>query len=356
MSSAIDAYSAINTRLHLHRCSHLGTVAATVASASYAQAMLELAESAKAVGFPCLAVQPYDDFEELHASDVILPLPLPERPLLPRSIWCSSEFTGARSPGGQAVNNGWYGWRRSHLYRVLMWVQIISRGFHLLAVDLDWRFRANLRLPEIMGLTAIDGTPLDVFNWWDGPHERTVNVGLMWIRASLSALALVRKVQNRTFAAWEQGVFNEELQHRYTNLSCCHCNSLANTWFNRSWKDHKGKATASHVAARFEREGQPRCAADDELPPGDSPPNASNWNWNVSGWLPNSYNWIARRYYGRCTGAVDCTCSVRTAGGVKRLTANKRSIDDFKAAVAPKNAGASEFRESNHTELLTRGD
>lgn len=329
-----DVGTEMEARLHLQRCAQLGTVASTVASASYANAMIELAFSAKLAGFPCIAVQPFDEFMELHERpDLILPLPLPRQPLLPRSIWCSPEFTGARTPGGQAVDNRWYGWRRSHLYRVHMWVQIISRGFHLLAVDLDWRFTPGVPLPEILGLTAADGRPLDVLNWWDGPHERTINVGLMWIRSSSSALALVRHVQNRTWAAWEQGVFNEELQHRYTNLSCCHCNSLMNSWFNRSWKDHKGKATGSLVAARFQRDGQPRCAADGELPPGDSPPNASNWNWNSSGWLPDAYNWIARRYYGRCTGAVDCTCSAPIkAGRITRLKGNE-VFAEYKATI-----------------------
>lgn len=339
MTDAIDAGP------HLGRCAQFGTVASTVASASYAGALFELAASATLARFPCLVVQPYDDFAELHKRpDLILPLPLPAKPLLPRQIWCSSEFTGARSPAGQAVANGWYGWRRSHFYRVLMWVQILSRNFHLLAVDLDWRFLPGSPLPEILALAAANGRPLDVLNWWDGPHERTVNVGLMWIRSSPRALALAHRVQNRTFAAWEQGVFNEELQHRYTELTCCHCNTLMNSWFNRSWKDHKGKASGSKVTARFEREGQPRCAAPDELPPGDSPPNASNWNWNTTGWIPDEYNWIARRYYGRCTGAADCTCSSRNlkTGQIKRV-ASSGSVQEFQARVRRESTNEGHF-------------
>lgn len=343
------------------RCAQLGTVASTVASASYANAMMELAESAKTAGFACLAVQPYDDFHALHAKpELIVPLPLPPQPLLPRQIWCSeSGLAGARNPSGMKVGIGWYGWRRSHLYRVLMWVNILSRGYHLLAIDLDWRFVAGSWMHEIMRLTSQDGSPMDVLNWWDGPKERTVNVGLMWIRSSPSALALARHVQNRTFAAWEQGLFTEELQFRYTRLSCCHCNTLMNTWFNRSWKDHKGKVTAqtssaakrreasSLMAARIELEGHPRCT-EHELPPGDFPPNMSRWNWNTSGWLPHSYNWIARRYYGRCTGSSDCTCAYeatseaaigkqqtpRDAPHFKRIVARGGSISAFKAEVS----------------------
>jgi hypothetical protein len=136
--------------------------------------MLELAGTATAAGFRCLVVQPYDDFEELHNRPDIAPLPLPNEPLLPRSIWCSPSFTGALSPHGERVDVRWYGWRRSHLYRVRMWVEVLSRGLHLLAVDLDWRFNLGREpmLPQIYALTQQDGTAIDVFSYHDGRRER----------------------------------------------------------------------------------------------------------------------------------------------------------------------------------------
>ena len=285
--------------------------------------MLELAGTTLAAGFPCLAVQAYDDFEELHGRPEILPLPLPESPLLPRQIWCTKEWTGAWSPGGEKVGASWYGWRRSHFYRVRMWVTILSSGFNLFAVDLDWRFNGLSPLPDIYAFTNSRGQPIDVFAWWDGPHERALNVGLMWIRSSPASVSLVRRVQNRTFAGWEQGLFNEELSHR-SQLVCCSENGMNGDWMNRSWKDHSHKWSKERQHARLRREGRPRCVADEAtLPPAEGPPNTSRWIWMgpgpsgsrnelQQGWQPHIYNHVVRRYYGRCNGAVTDTCYYRT--------------------------------------------
>ena len=299
-------------RIDLGACAFSRTVAATVASASYAESMLDLARTARGAGFGCLVVQAYDNFPELRDRDV-LPLPLPKRqPLLPRSIWCTSNFTGATRPDGGRAGVGWYGWRRSHLYRTHMWAAVLASGFDLLAVDLDWRFSGPSPVPAIHEMRAEDGRPLDVLAWWDGDKEKMLNVGLMWIRASPAALSLARRVRNRTFAGWEQGIFNEELQFRdesSTALTCCHSRVLMWSWFNQSKKDHfLGKAGG--LKRRLQLEGAPACAARGALPPAEAPPNASLFRWNApdESWTARDYNTLRTRRWGRCTGRRDNTC------------------------------------------------
>lgn len=303
------------TTADVARCASMATVAATVSSSSYSEPMLELAATAITAGFPCLVVQPFHEFPELHRPE-ILPLPLPEQPLLPRAMWCSMNWTGAIRPDGGKVSWGWHGWRRSHLYRVRMWAAVLSRGFDMLAVDLDWRFAGPSPLPAIHELRAKSGAQLDVLGWWDGPTERLLNVGLMWVRSSQEAISLVHRVLNRTFAGWEQGLFTEELQFGFENITCCHSNVFMLDWFRRSMKDHKGKASSANVRARFEREGLPECAAHDELlPEGKAPPATTRFVWNGNpqpgaGWDPHIFNHLPlfNRSWGRCTVPRDSSC------------------------------------------------
>lgn len=293
----------------LGRCASMGTVAATVASASFAEAVLELASTAVTAGFPCLVVQPYEQFDALNEQHV-LPLPLPAHPLLPRPMWCTWNWTGATSPSGGHVAVGWYGWRRSHLHRVRMFVAVLSSGHSLLAVDLDWRFAGPSPLPAIYALKAPNGGPLDVFSWWDGSNEKMYNVGLLWVRASPEALSMVQRVLNRTFSGWEQALFNEELQWR-SALSCCHSRELMWNMFNQSRRDHRAKANVNYTRWRIHVEGQPRCAEEGTLPPAEPPPNGSAYVWNTreeGGWHALDYNVLRVRHWGRCAGGRDNTC------------------------------------------------
>ena len=105
------------------RCANLRTVVGTVASGSFAPALLSLAHTAEAVGFACTVVQPFHWFSELRHS-ALVPLPVPSSPLLPRSAWCTNM-------------SALYGWRRSHLYRVRLWRVVLHLHIDLLAVDVD---------------------------------------------------------------------------------------------------------------------------------------------------------------------------------------------------------------------------
>ena len=57
------------------------------------------------------------------------------------------------------------------------------------------------------------------------PNPNPNQVGLMFVRATDATTALARRVENRTWGGWEQGVFNEELSwglHAGREVGCCH--------------------------------------------------------------------------------------------------------------------------------------
>ena len=57
---------------------------------------------------------------------------------------------------------------------------------------------------------ATQGVAAEVVALHDGGQLKTLNVGLMFVRATDATAALARRVENRTRGGWEQGVFNEE--------------------------------------------------------------------------------------------------------------------------------------------------
>lgn len=184
-------------------CALSNTVIGTVASASYLGGMKALADSARTVGFPCIVVQPFDWFDEL-IDELYAPLPIASPPLRPRPLWCHWPYVHQ------------FGWRRSQLYRARLWRVVAELGLDLLAMDLDHQIRMNpigfistvhafRDVPEANRKAA----PADVVAVWDGPAARYLNVGIMWMRSTPGTIELARRSENRSFAGWEQQIFNE---------------------------------------------------------------------------------------------------------------------------------------------------
>ena len=317
----------------LHDCAVQGVLAATVASATYAVEALALAQSSHQVGFPCLAVQAFQRFKLLK-NPLLRSIDGNHDPptLLPRPCWC---------------NLSRYGWRRSHLYRARMWRVVLQRGFHLLAVDLDWRFTRN-PVSWLLAMRTRDGRAVDVLPHQDG-KAGLLNVGLMFVRSSWRTIALARRVENRSFGGWEQGIFNEEVSWGELGwkdgLACCHCShdaalercttpSMLSTSANTS-NAHLLHRLSTHDKGkrpilsdmRQRAEGQDVCTAD--LPPTLGPPPDSRLRWvafdkfNLStpgrkGWLPDAYNQFLDRKLGliggNCSRADNlCACCTETA-------------------------------------------
>ena len=372
-------------RRELSRCAVSGTVVGTVASPMFSRALHILAASARdRAAFPCIATQfmsyengsahelgarmsgasqrgvsrdmnrvPADGSGGVRrASDatsivntlvdlgLIVALPTPREPLLPRPLWCGDLR---------------YGWRRSHLYRSRMWRVVIETGYDLLAVDLDWHFTggnpvAGLRAARMPAFGIANATapaadevckrdPASGACWrrWDAPGPLAaviaqvdpvqslpglLNVGLLWIRHGSQTRAFLRRVENRTFSAWEQGIFNEELQFG-TDIPCCHPPPGYSCGFGRFFAQNGvvhglGRADASTRKRRIRVEGGDRCRA--YQPPTASPPTGTRMTWasatalgGASGWHPAAYNELRRRRIGRCT-SPDAVCQGCGAG------------------------------------------
>ena len=213
----------------LSRCAVHGAVVGTIASAGYAVALLQLAMSA-ADWFACIAVQPMDPgypweqpaLLEATPKRLIHALPDPETRFLPRTQWCGN---GSR-----------YGWRRSHVYKMLLWRTVLEAGFHLLSLDCDWHLRSNplprLRAAHVLVRPPNASTflrfeppsdePADfVALLHDGMGRRQLNIGVVFIRANERTVELARATLNRSYGAHDQQVVNEELNWGLSNVSCC---------------------------------------------------------------------------------------------------------------------------------------
>ena len=91
-----------------------------------------------AAGFPCVVVQPYAALTA-PLDPLLLPLPPPEPPLLPRQRWCNSSKKGD------------YGRRIVQFHRMRLWRTLLDRGLNVLGVDAERRMVRN-PLPAIAAL------------------------------------------------------------------------------------------------------------------------------------------------------------------------------------------------------------
>lgn len=308
-------------------CAVQNTVVGTVASASYAVGLMTLADSAASVGFPCVVVQPFDWFEQL-GHDRVASLPVPSPPLLPRTMWCKEL-------------RHQYGWRRSQLHRVRLWRVVLEHGLDLLAMDLDhmvgavspvnW-LRSVYAPPEMRShlpktASSARAMPADVIAVWDGPGYRYLNVGIMWLRSTDGTRELSRRAENRSWAGWEQQVFNEELNFNseLAGVRCCHTACLKHFCRASNASKRLPQKTGAGAKARQKDDGEDRCR--DSLPWAAAPPALSTEPW-ARLWTPEAEvhrsRHTANRKVGRCNH-VDNVCVMvdATSGEVSQVAANR---------------------------------
>ena len=128
-----------------------------------------------------------------------------------------------------------FGWRLSGYLKVLLWVRLFSFGLSVFAVDADWM--------AVAPLPASDLLRCDVTAFPD--HVKLFNIGLMVLRNTGPTSRAVLRIANRTYAAWDQAVVNEEVAA--SAATCCVTNWSA--LFARSQETHHAKSHEALVGA-----------------------------------------------------------------------------------------------------------
>ena len=307
--------------LRLAGCSLNGTIIGTVISASYSVALQTLAISAMHLGFACVAVQPmYPGFPWAQPvlkqnTTLFQVLPDPPKEYLPRELWCQANYSSR------------YGWRRVHSYKMHMWVSVLSNGYDLFSMDADWSLvgnpfailRASHHLIEAdrpnssysFERTKFDTQPADfVALLHDGYNRRQLNIGVVFIRSSQRTINFARTVFNRSFAAQDQVIVNEELNFGHHNVSCCFSFVVAPSSYSQPLAkgcdafQYLTKDPSTHVLKNKELKSvneSRMCATQAQTAPASRPPVGSAVKWS-SNWNAAADN--VRRgtmHYGRCT-------------------------------------------------------
>eukprot|EP00326_Haptolina_ericina_P029568 CAMPEP_0181173522 /NCGR_PEP_ID=MMETSP1096-20121128/3046_1 /TAXON_ID=156174 ORGANISM="Chrysochromulina ericina, Strain CCMP281" /NCGR_SAMPLE_ID=MMETSP1096 /ASSEMBLY_ACC=CAM_ASM_000453 /LENGTH=226 /DNA_ID=CAMNT_0023261359 /DNA_START=392 /DNA_END=1072 /DNA_ORIENTATION=- len=140
-------------------------------------------------------------------------------------------------------------------------------------------------------MTSVGGNAYDVVGLYhDWRPYYQLNIGAMWVRWSELSMELIERTWNRTFSAWDQAVFNEELYFNpsFQGLRCCRNKCIdrhetASLTRAPVFKfDKKGlhwNATAQ--AERRAIEGENRCS--EGVPPALGAPNGTHYRWASQG-------------------------------------------------------------------------
>ena len=270
--------------------------ASVATNAFYFAEAARLATNAKATlrygEFHCIALAVSDAVETTPANLLLQPLLLPGRASWrPEASWCKRKLSG---------------WRHTSILKLGLLETVLSHGYGALVVDVDWRFTAN-PLPSLLGCR------LDLISMRD---NHFVNIGLMLIRNTPTTRTLARRAANRSVAAWDQALINEELNGEDAapdRLPCCVANEFFTANFARKRGVNEAKKSQQpqcistprpHSATRVL--GPPRVAAGQPRPPP---------MWADRGWDAGRFNEISGTYHHRCAGCYNhCSrtrCSFR---------------------------------------------
>jgi hypothetical protein len=294
-------------------------VVASVLSPGALPALLSLARSATAAGFPCIVAiafgEPSAPLAELSAEEaslVVLVEP-PGSAALPRARWCN------RTQLGQ------YWHRRAQFSRLHLWRRLLDLPLDVLAVDASLQLARN-PLPALRAMRTRagaqygDGAPPDLVGATPGWFMKQIGLSTgVWIRSTADTRALARRAEARVPGCWDETVFTEELNWGAgANATCCHAECLSK---------HLPK---SAVKIKLPAGARAVCAAEGALPLAPPPPRQGRNGWadpaHKNGtkrygttragqplyqraWREDAYNTLAipMHRFGRCTGR-DASC------------------------------------------------
>ena len=194
-------------------CARNGTVVAVVLGDDPPSALLPLAASAEAFGFPCIVVQPFAPLSQPWASPRLLMLMAPQPPLLPRSRWCNSSAA--------------YTARRIELHRMRMWMSLLEQGLSVFGLGIK-NLLLRDPLPAIAAMRTRAGTIPAVLGHTPGWFAKHFYLSSpFFVRATPATRALLRAAAARVRGAHEDVVFSEELNFGAgSQAACCHTECL----------------------------------------------------------------------------------------------------------------------------------
>lgn len=287
--------------MSVKRCLSNDTIIGTPASLIYLPQLVKLAKSVQLFGFGCVATLPVDALHEKvlqkyhHELHVF---PTPSVPVLPEPRFCNTSL---------------YGWRRVHLLKMHLWWHIVVRcRFHLLSIDANYMMDFNpvptiLAMPfQVGGSVNTEKRSMDVIGVHDGISSKMINIGLVWIRSTQQTRRLVLRTTNRTWGAWDQYVFNDELNFNtnISNIGCCVSTLLKRAFLQQPNGDAASKNYKGSILRRT-IEGPDICA-NQRMP--TAHPDPKSRYFPKSAWNSFAYNKaqkINHRRYGRCTRTTD---------------------------------------------------
>ena len=326
----------------MQRCARAHTVVGSAVSHHYEAPLFELVNQV-AKFFPCLVVQPFNDgfpwnhqpLTQVQDKMHVLTHHL-KQPYLPSSVFCD--------PNSKLSKR--YGWRRTHIYKLLMWVRVLQEGFNLISLDLDWRVKSD-PLPKFLAAhtiipvnnkenknAQISDNPADfVYVLHDGLQRRSLNIGNVFIRSNARTIEFAKLVYNRSHAAQDQRIVNEELNYGIHGVTCClanqlkgHNQSLHDTthcgmgyeYFYKSGKTH---ALKTFIANANDTVHEKVCTTDAQQLVAKDPPKNSKFGWGGGKGIPSltARKWKKQGYnekgirafvsYGRCSHPKNlCAC------------------------------------------------
>ena len=234
---------------HLAACVVHGTPATVIGmvatNARYFAGVVDFAEAARAEA-PCVVASVSNSVVSTHERVRSVKLPL----------------AAAWQPETQFCHKGLSGWRHVGVLKTQLLVTVLHQGFDCFLVDSDWRPTTTFgpTLSRLAHSWDVAATP-------DPTHSgaQLLNIGLMWVRRSAQTLDVAERVANRTYAAWDQLVFNQEL-HVASDLTCCTSSHVLQAAFVRGGVSHTVSDEAKHDSSAQEpcTESRPPL---DALPP-----------------------------------------------------------------------------------------
>ena len=278
--------------------------ASVATNAFYYEEAARLATNAKAIlnagSFHCMAVAVSDAVIKTQTNQLLEPLLLPGR-----SDW--------RPPAEWCTRRKLSGWRHTSILKLGLMQLVLSAGLGIFVVDVDWRFRAD-PLPSLLGCN------FDLIGTRD---NHFVNIGLMLVRSTPATIAIARRAANRSVAAWDQALVNEELSGELAapdRLSCCVANDFFTAFMARKRGVNEAKKrqqplcadpSSSRLAGLGSQPlGSLPVLGPPRVGPGAPPPPPM---WAGRGWDGSRFNEISSTYHHRCPGCYNHCSRARCA-------------------------------------------